>query len=91
MLTHSEHEEVAHADDADELAGVIPCDYRVPYVEGLQIYNAYRARGLPARLVVYPGENHWILARANSLHWYGEVLDWLDRWLGDGSEGEASA
>lgn len=57
-------------------------DYRVPYVEGLQIYNAYKARGLPARLAVYPGENHWILSRANSLHWYGEVLDWLARWLG---------
>jgi len=57
-------------------------DYRVPHAQGLQIYNVYRARGLPARLVVYPNENHWILSRANSLHWYGEVLGWLARWLG---------
>lgn len=63
-------------------------DYRVPYAQGLQIYNAYRARGLPARLVVYPGENHWILSRANSLHWHGEVLGWLARWLGGATAAE---
>ena len=62
-------------------------DYRVPYAQGLQIYNVYKARGLPARLVVYPDENHWILSPANSLHWYGEVLGWLERWLGEGNGG----
>ena len=56
-------------------------DYRVPYAQGLQIYAAYKARDLPARLAIYPGENHWILEPNNSLHWYGEVLGWLERWL----------
>jgi dipeptidyl aminopeptidase/acylaminoacyl peptidase len=56
-------------------------DYRVPYGQGLELYGALKARDVPARLVVYPSENHWILQRANSLHWYGEVLSWLDRWL----------
>lgn len=56
-------------------------DYRVPYVQGLEIYAVYKAMGLPARLVVYPDENHWILKPGNSLHWYGEVLGWLKRWL----------
>lgn len=57
-------------------------DYRVPYNQGLAIYNAYQAQALPARLVVYPDENHWILKPRNSRHWYGEVLGWLARWLG---------
>ncbi|MCB0217686.1 MAG: S9 family peptidase, partial [Chloroflexi bacterium] len=57
-------------------------DYRVPYNQGLVIYNVYQARGLPARLVVYADENHWILKPRNSRHWYGEVLDWIERWLG---------
>lgn len=57
-------------------------DYRVPYNQGLTIYNVYKALGLPARLVVYPDENHWILKPKNSRHWYGEVLGWLGRWLG---------
>ncbi len=56
-------------------------DYRVPYSQGLAIYNVYKAMGLPAKLVVYPDENHWILKPANSIHWYGEILNWLDRWL----------
>lgn len=59
-------------------------DYRVPYYQGLQIYNVYRMMGLPARLVVYPEENHWILKPRASRHWYGEVLGWLERWLGRG-------
>jgi dipeptidyl aminopeptidase/acylaminoacyl peptidase len=57
-------------------------DYRVPYVQGLQMYNVYQALGLPSRLVVYPDENHWVLKPKNSLHWYGEFLAWLARWLG---------
>jgi dipeptidyl aminopeptidase/acylaminoacyl peptidase len=56
-------------------------DYRVPYNQGLEIYGVYKAMKLPARLVVYPDENHWILKPANSLHWYGEVLAWLKRWF----------
>jgi dipeptidyl aminopeptidase/acylaminoacyl peptidase len=57
-------------------------DYRVPYTLGLEIYNVYKAMKLPARLAVYPDENHWILKPRNSRHWYGEVLGWLRRWLG---------
>jgi dipeptidyl aminopeptidase/acylaminoacyl peptidase len=60
-------------------------DYRVPYIQGLQIYNAYKALGRPARLVVYPDENHWILKPRNSQHWYGEFMTWLARWLDDGA------
>jgi dipeptidyl aminopeptidase/acylaminoacyl peptidase len=56
-------------------------DYRVPYDQGLQMYNVHKAMGRPARLVCYPDENHWILKPRNSVHWYGEVLAWLRRWL----------
>lgn len=59
-------------------------DYRIPYDQALEIYNVYKARNLPARLVIYPEENHWILKPRSSRHWYGEVLGWLDRWLGAG-------
>jgi len=56
-------------------------DFRVPHSQGLEIYNVYQAMGLPARLVLYPDENHWILKPQNSVHWYGEVSAWLRRWL----------
>jgi dipeptidyl aminopeptidase/acylaminoacyl peptidase len=56
----------------------------VPYAQALEIYNIYKAKRLPARLVFYPDENHWVLKPKNSIHWYGEVLGWLDRWIGSG-------
>ncbi len=59
-------------------------DYRVPVGQGLALYGMLKAKKVPARLVYYPDENHWILAPGNSLHWYGEVLGWLERFLGKG-------
>lgn len=61
-------------------------DYRVPYGEGITVYNTYKALELPARLVIYPDENHWILKPRNSRHWYGEVHAWLARWIGRGAK-----
>jgi dipeptidyl aminopeptidase/acylaminoacyl peptidase len=57
-------------------------DFRVPAAQGLEIYGIYRAMGLPARLVYFPDENHWILKPRNSRLWYAEFFGWLDRWLG---------
>jgi len=56
-------------------------DFRVPAAQGLEIYGVLTAKGVPARLVYYPDENHWVLKGQNSKHWYGEVLGWLARWL----------
>jgi len=56
-------------------------DYRVPSTQGLELYGVLKAKGVPARLLYYPGENHWILNPQASLHWYGEVLRWLDLYL----------
>lgn len=56
-------------------------DYRVPVGQALECYGILKARGVPARLVVYEDENHWILARHNSIHWYREVHEWLARFL----------
>ena len=56
-------------------------DYRVPVTQGLELYGVLKAQGIDARLVYYPDENHWILKPRNSIHWYGEVLGWLERYL----------
>jgi dipeptidyl aminopeptidase/acylaminoacyl peptidase len=55
-------------------------DYRVPLEQGLGMFTALRRQGVPARLVVFPDENHWVLKPANSVRWYEEVIGWLDRW-----------
>ncbi len=56
-------------------------DYRVPEGQGLELYGVLKAKGIPARLVYYPDEHHWILSPANSLHWYDQVLEWLNLYL----------
>jgi dipeptidyl aminopeptidase/acylaminoacyl peptidase len=56
-------------------------DFRVPVTQGLALYGVLTTKGVPARLVYYPDENHWVLKGQNSKHWYGEVLGWLERWL----------
>ncbi len=52
-------------------------DYRVPDTNGLAYYNTLLARGVPARLVWFPDENHWVLKPRNSRLWYSEFFDWL--------------
>jgi len=37
-----------------------------------------KAKGVPARLLWFPDENHWVLKAANSRQWYGEVFSWLE-------------
>jgi len=54
-------------------------DYRVPDAQGLAYYNTLKARGVDARLLWFPDENHWILKPRNSKLWYGEFFDWLQR------------
>ncbi|OBX20015.1 peptidase S9 [Erythrobacter sp. QSSC1-22B] len=56
-------------------------DFRVPYTQGIQSFTALQERGIPSQLLVFPGENHWVLAAKNSLQWHDTVFAWLDRWL----------
>jgi dipeptidyl aminopeptidase/acylaminoacyl peptidase len=57
-------------------------DYRVPVTQGLECYGVLKAKGVPARLVYFPDENHWILKPRNSVFWYREVHAWLKRFIG---------
>ncbi len=52
-------------------------DYRVPDQQGLAYYNTLKAKGVGARLLWFPDENHWVLKPRNSKLWYGEFFDWL--------------
>jgi len=57
-------------------------DYRVPATQGLQYFNTLKAKGVAARLVYFPDENHWILKPHNSRLWYREFFAWLTRHAG---------
>lgn len=57
-------------------------DYRVPINHALECYGVLKGKGIPARLVYYPDENHWILTPQNSIFWYKEFHGWLKRFIG---------
>lgn len=59
-------------------------DYRVPITQGLEYYNTLRQKGVPARLLYFPDENHWVLKPQNSRLWHREVFGWLDKYIGRG-------
>ena len=59
-------------------------DYRIPYSQGLGAYTALQRKGVPAELLVFPDENHWVLKPKDSLQWHGTVFAWLARYLKPG-------
>jgi dipeptidyl aminopeptidase/acylaminoacyl peptidase len=52
-------------------------DYRVPIEQGLQAFQAAKLKGLNARLLYLPEENHWVLSAQNALVWQREFYKWL--------------
>jgi dipeptidyl aminopeptidase/acylaminoacyl peptidase len=59
-------------------------DFRVPVTQGLEYFNTLKLKGVPARLLYFPDENHWVLKPQNSRLWHHEVFAWLDKYLGRG-------
>ena len=55
-------------------------DFRVPVNHGIELFNTLQNRGVDSRLIYFPDENHWVLKPANSLYWYAEVRQWIDRY-----------
>lgn len=56
-------------------------DFRILASQGMQAFNAARLRGVPAEMVIFPDENHWILKPQNAVMWQRVFFRWLDRWL----------
>jgi dipeptidyl aminopeptidase/acylaminoacyl peptidase len=59
-------------------------DFRVPATQGLQYYDTLKTKGVPARLVYFPDENHWVLKPQNSRLWYREFFAWVERFAPGG-------
>lgn len=55
-------------------------DYRVPVTQGINLHGALTGKGVPARIVLFPNESHWISRPQAARLWWHEVLTWLDRW-----------
>ena len=56
-------------------------DYRVPVEQGLEAFQAARLRGIKAKLLYLPNENHWVIHAQNGIAWQREFFKWLDETL----------
>ena len=58
-------------------------DFRIEYTQAESAFTAARLRGIPAQLLLFPDENHWVLKPQNGILWQRTFFRWLDKWLKD--------
>ena len=56
-------------------------DFRIEYTQAESAFTAARTRGIPAQLLLFPDENHWVLKPQNGILWQRTFFRWLDKWL----------
>jgi len=58
-------------------------DFDVPIIGGEQMYQALRPLGVPAQLIVYPGESPSLTRPRFLVDRYRRYLDWMGKYLGE--------
>ena len=56
-------------------------DFRILANQAMAAFDAAVMRGVPAELLIYPDENHWVLKPQNGVLWQLTFFEWLDKWL----------
>lgn len=56
-------------------------DFRIPYTEGMQAFDAAQLQGIQSRFLFFPNESHFVTKPQNSVLWHREFFRWLDHWL----------
>ncbi|MBO4666428.1 MAG: S9 family peptidase [Paludibacteraceae bacterium] len=56
-------------------------DYRILANQAMAAFDAAKMRGVPAELLIFPDENHWVLKPQNGILWQRTFFEWLDKWL----------
>jgi dipeptidyl aminopeptidase/acylaminoacyl peptidase len=65
-------------------------DFNVPLIGGEQMYQALRALGVPAELIIYPGAYHGITRPSFRTDRLQRYLDWYAKYLGPGASTTAA-
>ncbi|MBV9963060.1 MAG: S9 family peptidase [Parafilimonas sp.] len=56
-------------------------DYRVPFEQAQQAFQAAQLKGIKSRFIILPDENHWVLKAQDAMVWQHEFFKWLDETL----------
>lgn len=61
-------------------------DLRVPVGQAFELFRTLQTKGIESRLIYYPDENHWVLKPNNSLYWYDEAEEWMEKFAEPGAK-----
>ena len=53
-------------------------DFRIPYTEGMQAFDAAQMKGIPSRFLFFPEETHFVSKPQNAMLWQREFFRFLD-------------
>jgi dipeptidyl aminopeptidase/acylaminoacyl peptidase len=54
----------------------------VPLSQGIGVFTALQAKGIPSEFLRFPDENHWVLKPQNARLWHDTVFGWLAKYIG---------
>ena len=56
-------------------------DFRIPYTQSLEAFQAAQLHGVPSRLLFFEDECHWVTKPQDAIVWQREFFEWLDKYL----------
>jgi len=56
-------------------------DFRIPYTQSMQAFNAAQLHDVPSRFLFFPEESHFVVQPQNSILWQREFKGFLDKYL----------
>ncbi len=56
-------------------------DFRIPYTQSLEAFQAAQLQRIPSRLLFFENETHFVLKPQNAVIWQREFFEWLDLYL----------
>ncbi len=56
-------------------------DFRIPYTQSLEAFQAAQLNNIPSRLLFFENETHFVLRPQNSVIWQREFFEWLDSYM----------
>ena len=58
-------------------------DFRIPYTQSMEAFNAAQLLGVPSKLLFFPDEYHFVTKPQNAILWQREFFGWLNTYLKD--------
>jgi dipeptidyl aminopeptidase/acylaminoacyl peptidase len=56
-------------------------DFRIPYTQGMEAFDAAQLQGIPSEFLYFPEESHFVMKPQNSVLWQRTFFAWLDKYL----------